>query len=71
MRHTLIAEGAPHDSNGERTLLFATAGRSGRAKCSCGELSPDLPSGRQRKQWHQDHKEAVKGRDPETKRPRP
>jgi hypothetical protein len=30
--------------------------REGRGECSCGELSPVLPSTAQRKQWHRDHK---------------
>jgi len=30
--------------------------REGRGKCSCGALSPVLPSKTKRKQWHRDHK---------------
>lgn len=33
---------------------------TGRATCGCGEKSPELPSTNQRKQWHRDHKDAVR-----------
>lgn len=56
--HTLRYEGAPFDDEGRRATAFSTGGR-GRAKCSCGELSPVLDSGYQRKRWHREHKKAV------------
>jgi hypothetical protein len=59
--HTLIAEGAPHDDDGEYIRgygMIRTSG-PGRAKCSCGELSDVLPSVGPRRKWHVEHKEAV------------
>lgn len=59
--HTLVYEGAPHDE--ERRVLtvggWIRRGWSGRALCSCGELSEVLPSSVQRRTWHRAHKEAV------------
>jgi hypothetical protein len=60
--HGLISEGYPHDDAGKPisgAFLRATSG-NGRALCSCGELSPELPSGYARKRWHKDHKDQVK-----------
>ncbi len=31
----------------------------GRARCSCGKRSPDLPSTAARQRWHRQHKRAV------------
>ena len=59
--HALIGEGAPHDDNGNRfPRLWGGTNGDGRAKCSCGELSPVLGSGIQRKRWHRDHKERLR-----------
>lgn len=59
--HTLRYEGAPFSADG--TLIYdgmhvGTSGE-GRAKCSCGALSPVLSSGAQRKAWHRQHKAAI------------
>lgn len=37
----------------------ATLDSQGSAKCECGAMSFPLPSARQRKQWHREHKDAV------------
>lgn len=53
-RHTLLFEGRPI------TASFAWGvGGSGPARCSCGETSPVLTSGADRKRWHRRHKAAV------------
>lgn len=49
--HGLVAEGAPHDIEGQR-LAWAPRTWPGRARCACGELSPSLPSVSQRREWH-------------------
>ena len=54
-RHSLTSEGAAHNAVGERLYQGA---REGRALCSCGELSPDLPSTAARRRWHLEHKAA-------------
>lgn len=33
---------------------------TGHAHCECGERSPELPSNRARKQWHREHKDALR-----------
>lgn len=53
--HALAFEGAPHDDQGHRIGWSGVAG-FGRAKCSCGELSEEFPSGARRRLWHIDHK---------------
>lgn len=59
--HELYSEGAPYDSDGKfvNTNWGGTAG-VGRGKCSCGEMSPELPSGTKRKAWHRAHKEEMR-----------
>lgn len=57
--HTLYKEGWPCDSQGQ-PLRIKWEG-IGKAKCSCGELSPVLDSDRQRRQWHRDHKNQIRG----------
>jgi len=59
--HALISEGAAHDAEGQRVGSFMKTGGFGCAKCECGELSPELPSSNQRKDWHRDHKESIRG----------
>ena len=54
--HTLWFEGAPHDAESKR-IGWQVTGGTGSARCSCGELSPVLTSGQQRKAWHREHKE--------------
>lgn len=59
-RHTLWYEGAPHGDDGVRIITgngrYLGVAGVGRARCSCGELSPVLPSAYQRKAWHRAHK---------------
>jgi len=55
--HGLVFEGSPFSDHGKR-LHVGTYG-PGRAKCSCGALSPSLTSGYQRKAWHRKHKAEV------------
>lgn len=60
--HELRYEGAPF--NGQRKRIgagWSTSGE-GRALCSCGALSPVLPSANQRKVWHRQHKGLVGAR---------
>lgn len=54
--HGLVREGFPHDDRGVPLYQVSSAG-PGRAKCSCGEMSEELPSGNQRRKWHREHKE--------------
>lgn len=56
--HTLAFEGAPHDDQGKRIGWMGVAGY-GRAKCSCGEMSEEFPSGARRRLWHKDHKNDI------------
>lgn len=59
--HGLAREGYPHDENGNVLSLGGIVRTSGpgRAKCACGQVSPDLPSTAARKRWHREHKEQV------------
>lgn len=57
--HGLIAEGAPHNDNGQRSNLGGTAGW-GRGLCTCGATSDHVHSARQRRAWHDQHKEEAK-----------
>ncbi|MFS0832016.1 hypothetical protein ABC337_15300 [Arthrobacter sp. 1P04PC] len=59
--HELHYEGAPHDKQGRpiNSVWGGTAG-VGRAKCTCGKLSPELTSGTKRKAWHRDHKDEIR-----------
>lgn len=68
--HNLVSEGAPHDELGRRiypgSSVFGTGGL-GRALCSCGTKSEELPSSTRRKSWHRAHKTVVLlGRLPDT-----
>lgn len=65
--HTLAFEGAPHDEQGRRLGWSGVAGY-GRARCSCGELSEELPSGALRRAWHVDHKAALAPTTPRSDR---
>lgn len=60
--HWLESEGAPHDKKGRRlgSLWGYSTSGDGYGKCSCGKLSPLLPSGMARKKWHREHKEALR-----------
>lgn len=55
--HALRFNGAPYTSDGvpvnEDT---STTSGVGRALCACGALSPELPSGAQRRAWFKEHK---------------
>lgn len=50
--HTLPFEGKIYGYN--RTV------KHGRARCSCGALSPALDSDAARKRWHREHKDEVR-----------
>lgn len=56
--HGLQFEGRAYDDDA-RWVLY---GKTGRGLCSCGELSPVLPSIAARKRWHREHKAEVKAR---------
>lgn len=61
--HALVNEGAAHERRTVHidTVVFVrTRARTGFAVCSCGEQSPVLPSTGRRKQWHRDHKAAIR-----------
>lgn len=61
--HALIGEGMPHwiGADGEPYRLGPGTGGKGRALCECGEVSPQMNSGGQRRRWHRDeHKPAVR-----------
>lgn len=60
--HALVREGAAFEDDGSHTLYGGTGG-VGRAKCSCGVMSPRLGSGRARRAWHAEHKEVYRGND--------
>jgi hypothetical protein len=51
--HSLLFEGQPCGLN-----FYARSG-NGSGKCSCGELSPILPTNAARKRWHREHKADV------------
>jgi hypothetical protein len=55
--HTLDSKAIARDDQG---LPLPPSGRNrkavGRAQCSCGLLSPELPSGPDRAEWHRAHK---------------
>lgn len=60
--HTLRFEGAPHNDQGEVDVGrtgYIHRGGSGRAKCSCGALSPAFNSAAQRREWHRGHKQEI------------
>ena len=40
--------------------LLGNGNGTGRARCSCGEESPLLPSTRARRAWHRDHKNDIR-----------
>ena len=54
--HTLVGEGWPLNYRGDR--LYTTS--QGHARCSCGLASGLLQTNRQRKQWHREHKDAIR-----------
>lgn len=62
--HALQAEGAAFVVNDRGIIVRARrslgVGGYGRAWCECGDLSPLLDSGNQRKQWHRDHKAGLR-----------
>lgn len=61
-RHWLADEGAAYIKVGQYSwrISYKGTGGIGRAKCSCGALSEDLPSGNQRKKWHREHRAEAK-----------
>lgn len=52
--HTLPNEGRVRDAAGW------LGNGPGRARCSCGERSPNLSSTAARKLWHRDHKDDIR-----------
>lgn len=61
--HGLVMEGRAHVVNIRGEVVpewgFSGVGGLGRGLCSCGELSPLLPSAGRRKAWHRQHKADV------------
>lgn len=60
LTHELVRLGAPHDDDGRLIADRCAGGRAstsgtGRARCTCGELSPVLPNGAHRRGWHAEH----------------
>ena len=61
--HELLNEGAPYTKHGRNSYPARTGygtGGKGHGKCSCGALSGWLESGSKRKQWHREHKDAIR-----------
>ena len=56
--HTLPYEGRVFDSRDPRINRLVNG--PGRAQCSCGEWSPDMPSTNARRKWHAAHKAGVR-----------
>jgi hypothetical protein len=55
--HALDAQAVARDDEGVPLPPMGRHGKAvGRAQCSCGLLSPELPSGPDRASWHRDHK---------------
>lgn len=57
--HVIWAEGAAFDVSGVRLHQRTIAGE-GYGFCQCGARSEQLPSARQRKQWHRSHKQQMR-----------
>lgn len=59
--HALLSDGMPYDIYRVRIRNWhGGVAASGRALCSCGELSDVLRSTARRKQWHREHKRAIR-----------
>lgn len=60
--HSLRSEGKPFEVTPGGAIVRRTGYRSywGLGLCSCGATSTQLKSNEQRKQWHRDHKAAVR-----------
>lgn len=54
--HTIKADGAPFDENGQPLNEGKSTAGEGRALCSCGEVSLSYPTRKNRKDWHVEHK---------------
>jgi hypothetical protein len=54
MPHSLKYAGAPYDDQAQ--LISKNTAGPGRALCSCGIISPTLPSGSARRAWFAEHK---------------
>lgn len=61
--HGLLFEGAAFDQFGDRIGWWSTTGNAGHAKCECGALSEELPSGNARRRWHAEHKATLITKD--------
>jgi hypothetical protein len=60
--HSNRAGGAPRAADGTLLPTYGPgSSQTGHAQCSCGEISPPLPSGRERKLWHIQHREELAG----------
>lgn len=53
--HVSEGDGWPHDPWGDRYFVTKNAG-AGRARCTCGALSEELDSSRQRRAWQKQHR---------------
>lgn len=60
--HSLLWKGGPHHGDGGRIVYgyYGGVGGTGRAKCSCGAMSPVLASAYKRRAWHREHKHALR-----------
>lgn len=56
LNHYLLHDGKVHIDYLGLVLEGRASGEVGKAKCSCGTLSPVLQSDHERKRWHRDHK---------------
>jgi hypothetical protein len=57
--HALDPQALARDEDGNPIPMWKQPIRgraAGRARCSCGEMSPVLDNGPARREWHQEHK---------------
>lgn len=62
--HALAGQGAPHDAQGHRIpgkSWYGSVAGPGHAKCQCGAISPHLSGPSKRRDWHREHKSALRG----------
>lgn len=67
--HALAREGAAYTAEGEYArgtdYWIVTAGQ-GHGKCECGALSPEVGGRKYRRNWHVEHKTAIRNENKES-----